>query len=119
MDGLSETERPSNVSSQSVGERGVITSRPHPQQHLWATVAYCMEIYTVPSCKTVGMYSTNSCLRTLVGFINFLVDKTVSTYRIYAVMLVIWVVVKAKELFPLDDRKRRVEGVEISNLNVA
>ena len=37
MDGSKEMERPSKMSFQLVGLRGVTTSWPQPQEHLWAT----------------------------------------------------------------------------------
>jgi hypothetical protein len=33
MDGLNETVCPSKINFQSVGDKGVITSLPHPQTH--------------------------------------------------------------------------------------
>jgi hypothetical protein len=44
MLGQSEMVSPSNVNFQSLGEIGVTTSSPQPQQQLCTAVAYSMEM---------------------------------------------------------------------------
>jgi len=97
MDGRSEIVLPSKINFQSVGESGVTTSRPQPQQHLWIADAYSMEMYIVPSLSFSGMFFTNLCD-------SFIVEDFVDVDFIRGMVLVLQIVVKAEELLPFDDR---------------
>jgi hypothetical protein len=44
IEGESETASPSKTIFQSVGVKGVTTSSPQPQQHLWTAVAKSIEM---------------------------------------------------------------------------
>lgn len=53
-------DSPSNVSCHPVLlDRGVTTSWPQPQQHLWMTVENGIETYTTPFSRSSGIWSTN------------------------------------------------------------
>src|ERR1043165_3258736 len=118
MEGCSDAVSPSKISFQSVGDSGVTTSWPHPQQHKCPAVLYGSEMYNTPLCIGVGKLSTNSWeTRSILDIHGFFHEQLIAE-GIDAVEFLPLIVVEADVLLPPDHRQGGVHRIELRDLDV-